>query len=98
MNQHFIDLFRPLNVLGMEDQFLPPAGEVCEGYVFTSVCHSVHRGWRAWQGACMVGGSVCRRDGYLSERYASHWNAFLSLVRTLPPNTTKFNPVLKSCG
>ena len=23
--------------------FLPPANEVCEGYVFTGVCHSVHR-------------------------------------------------------
>ena len=23
---------------------LPPANEVCEGYVFTCVCHSVHRG------------------------------------------------------
>ena len=25
-------------------QFLPPANEVCEGYVFTRICHSVHRG------------------------------------------------------
>ena len=24
--------------------FLPPANEVCEGYVFTPVCYSVHRG------------------------------------------------------
>ena len=24
--------------------FLPPANVVCEGYVFTPVCHSVHRG------------------------------------------------------
>ena len=24
--------------------FLPPANEVCEGYVFTRVCHTVHRG------------------------------------------------------
>ena len=24
--------------------FLPPANVVCEGYVFTHVCHSVHRG------------------------------------------------------
>ena len=23
---------------------LPPANEVCGGYVFTGVCHSVHRG------------------------------------------------------
>ena len=27
--------------------FLPPANEVCEGYVFTHVCHSVHRGGSA---------------------------------------------------
>ena len=25
-------------------QFLPPANVVCEGYVFTPVSHSVHRG------------------------------------------------------
>ena len=25
--------------------FLPSANEVCEGYVFTRVCHSVHGGW-----------------------------------------------------
>ena len=28
---------------------LPPANEVCEGYVFTRVCHSVHRGG-TWAG------------------------------------------------
>ena len=28
----------------MEILFLPPANEVCEGYVFTRVCHSVHGG------------------------------------------------------
>ena len=31
--------------------YLPPANEVCEGYVFTGVCHSVHKGGgmgRAW--------------------------------------------------
>ena len=42
--------------------FLPPANEVCEGYVFTPVCHSVHRrgvsrprgevGWSGW-GGCL---------------------------------------------
>ena len=50
-----------------KDQFLPPANEVCEGYVFTPVCLSVWGGVRggggvcmvgghAWQGACMAGG------------------------------------------
>ena len=42
---------------------------LCEGYVFTRVCHSVHRvgGGHAWQrgacmtrGACMAGG-MCGR-------------------------------------
>ena len=26
------------------DTYLPPSNEVCEGYVFTPVCHSVHGG------------------------------------------------------
>ena len=28
--------------------FLLPANEVCKGYVFTGVCHSVHRGGHVW--------------------------------------------------
>ena len=32
-------MFRSVN-----RRLLPPANEVCEGYVFTHVCHSVHRG------------------------------------------------------
>ena len=52
--------------------YLAPANEVCEGYVFTGVCHSVHRGggmrgcflgvhaWLLPVGACMVApGGVC---------------------------------------
>ena len=40
---------------------LPPANEVCEGYVFIGVCHSVHGGGRAWllRGACMVACGGC---------------------------------------
>ena len=49
---------------------LPPANEVCEGYVFTGVCHSVHRGGMhgcpggmhgcSWGGACVVSfGGAC---------------------------------------
>ena len=55
-------------------RFLPPANEVCEGYVFTGVCHSVHGG----------GGGV---RGFFDEirsmsgRYASYWNAFLFRLR-----------------
>ena len=56
-------------------RFLPPANEICEGYVFTGVCHSVHRGG---------GGGGVR--GFFDEirsmsgRYASYWNAFLFTV------------------
>ena len=31
-------------------RFLPPANEVCEGYVFTRVCHSVHGAGSTWAG------------------------------------------------
>ena len=42
---------------------LPPANEVCEGYVFTGVCHSVHRGgggraWLLWGGRAWLLGGV----------------------------------------
>ena len=37
--------------------FLPPANEVCEGYVFTCVCLST--GGCAWQGACVHGRGAC---------------------------------------
>ena len=43
-------------------QLLPPANVVCEGYVFTHVCHSVHRG----KGGCawLLGGvRGCSRGG-----------------------------------
>ena len=42
-------------------QLLPPANQVCEGYVFTPICHSVQRGGacvaggHAWQGGAMCG-------------------------------------------
>ena len=42
--------------------YLPPANEVCEGYVFTGVCHSVHEGACvvALGGACVVAlGEAC---------------------------------------
>ena len=39
------------------DKYLPPANEVCEGYVFTPVCQSFcSQGRHAWLGVCMVGG------------------------------------------
>ena len=36
---------------------LPPANEVCEGYVFTRVCHSVHTGVSRPRPRVEVGGS-----------------------------------------
>ena len=45
------------------EYLLPPANEVCEGYVFTRVCHSVHKAgvggvWVGWGAipACIAGG------------------------------------------
>ena len=78
----------------MSFTYLPPANEVCEGYVFTGVCHSVHGEGRAWLlpgghawllwGACMAapGGVHGFSDEIrsMSGRYASYWNAFLSTV------------------
>ena len=32
------------NSISKLNKLLPPANEVCEGYVFTRVCHSVHKG------------------------------------------------------
>ena len=59
-------------------QFLPPANEVCEGYVFTRVCHSVHRGacmaggvWQeghAWRGGVCVAGEACMAGGAMCGR------------------------------
>ena len=37
---------------------LPTVDEVCEGYVFTGVCLSVHGG------ACVAGGGVCMAGGH----------------------------------
>ena len=43
---------------------LPPANKVCEGYVFTSVCHSVHRAGSLHPGVgvCIQEGSASRGD------------------------------------
>ena len=51
-----------LNSLG----FLPPANEVCGGYVFTGVCLSTG-GQCAWQGG-MHGRGVCGRGGHAWQR------------------------------
>ena len=39
-----------------ENRILPLANEVCEGYVFTPVCHSVHRGGVSGWGCVSLGG------------------------------------------
>ena len=41
---------------------LPPANQVCEGCVFTRVCHSIHRG-RGGIPACIAGGIPVRLAG-----------------------------------
>ena len=47
--------------------FLSPANVVCEGYVFTHVCHFVHGGGMCGNlGACMVAlGGTCRGHAWL---------------------------------
>ena len=75
---------------GMHACYHPPM-KLREGYVFTGMCDSVHRGgaWSWWglvpggylvPGVCLVpGGAWWRppRDGYCCGQYASYWNAFL---------------------
>ena len=60
--------FESLLILIRIVRILPPANEVCEGYVFTGVCLPTGgmcgRG-RAWQGACMAGG-VRGRGAYMA--------------------------------
>ena len=45
--------------------FLPPANEICEVYVFTPVCHSVHGGGGCIQGALHPSGEgeLCIQGG-----------------------------------
>ena len=50
-----------------EEQLLPPANEVCEGYVFTGVCLSRGGGVRGCRGACVVAGGVWLPGGMCGE-------------------------------
>ena len=54
-----------LHIVHIFSKFLPPANEVCEGYVFTGVCLSM--GGHVWWGACVGGmhggGEVCMAGG-----------------------------------
>ena len=78
--------------------FIPPANEVCDGYVFTPVCHSVHRR-RGCLPQCMLrythpgqttpGSSACWEIRSTSGRYASYWNAYLFNNRYLFSIKTK---------
>ena len=62
--------------------FLQPTTKLGQGYVFTRVCDSVHRGIGLCPaGGVSVWGSLCHGDPptVMSGRYASYWNAFLLL-------------------
>ena len=57
---------------------LPSANEVCEGYVFTRVCHSVPRGGGSpgpYPGGRLAGWSVSRPrwGGGVSQHQGSHF-------------------------
>ena len=74
-DSHFLQQnaqFGQLNVIPS----LPPANEVCEGYVFTGVCPG---GVSVWGGSLSREGSLSRRPPItaMRGRYASYWNAFL---------------------
>ena len=75
-------------------QFLPPATKLWQGTVFTPVCHSLHGGgvchtpWAdtplpslCWDThtPCAVHAGIRSTSG----QYASYWNAFLLLLRSL---------------
>ena len=73
---------------------LPPANEVCEGYVFTGVCLStggvsapLHAGIHTPPGQTPPGQTPPVHAGIRSTsgRYASHWNAFLLHYNLLNP-------------
>ena len=50
----FCGLKMTFNVLWIVVVLLPPATKLGQGYIFTGVCDSVHRG-----AACMAGGHAC---------------------------------------
>ena len=64
---------------------LPPANEVCEGYVFTGVCLFSGVGMFLSRGVSVqvgsMSGGVCRGDPHtvMCGQYASYWNAFFFL-------------------
>ena len=63
-------------------KLLPPANEVCKGYVFTPDWHSVRRRGSAYRGSACRPPPPIGRYGIRSTsgRYASYWNAFLFLL------------------
>ena len=72
----------------MHFQLLPPANEVCEGYVFTSICHSVHRvgGVRgrghALQGDLRAGDMVTEAGGtHPTGMHSCHSSAFTGIKK-----------------
>ena len=71
--------------------FLPPANEVCEGYVFIYVCLSTGGsrslsggGYPLW-GGFLSRGSLSWRPPHTetSRGYASYWNAFLFFLKKI---------------
>ena len=65
---------------------LPSANEVCEGYVFTCVCHSVHGGMSVPGGVSAPGGCLQAHTRVVSQHAlrqapptatALYWNAYL---------------------
>ena len=86
---------------------LPPATKLGQGYVFTRVCDSVHRGVGVVSVSVLgvgVGLSLCPGGvsvmetpcAVMSGRYASYWNAFLFsriLTRSKGKEGTRNQPI-----
>ena len=89
---------------GGKNLLLPPANEVCEGYVFTPVCQSfcsqgvpARGGGLVPRGSGPGGSGDPPRDGYCCGRYASYWNVFL-FGKTFAENGMKMKEIIPRGG
>ena len=81
----------------MHFQLLPPANEVCEGYVFTSICHSVQGGGvrdkgHVLQGDLRAGDMVTEAGGtHPTGMHSCHSSAFTGIKKALKTYLNHFS-------
>ena len=68
---------------------LPPANEFCEGYVFTPVCHSVHRGCLP---QCMLGYTPLEQTSHGSRHPLEQTPSRADTPQTPPPRADTHHP------